>query len=75
MKDYKSLLDALKSSSHFIICHSATVNITSVFLVKLEINMAFCLFLHFCTLVSSSQECSLLAGCCSAKEKAQESLS
>lgn len=28
MKDYKSLLEALKISSHFIICHSATVNIT-----------------------------------------------
>ena len=63
----KTLLEALKIPSRFIICHSANVNIFFVFLLKLEINMAFCLFLHFCTLVSSSQERILLVGCCRAK--------
>lgn len=66
---YKTLLEALKIPGQSLFVIQRMLRLLFVLLLKLEINMAFCLFVHFCILVSSSQGCILLVGCCRAESK------
>lgn len=57
---YKTLLEALEIPGQSLFVIQRMLILLFVFLLKLEINMAFfCLFFHFGILVSSSQDCIL----------------
>lgn len=68
---YKTLLEALKIPGQSLFVIQRMLILLFVFLLKLEINMAFCLFVPFCILVISSQDCILLVGCSRVESKHQ----